>query len=65
MNPQKRINRCRLIERMDTKEKYCEELGIENISTFHGELISKAGVRTDDQHYAMPCHTDIYAMARI
>lgn len=65
MNTKRRINECRLIEKMDTKERYCEELGIENVSTFRGKLISKMEVTIDDPHNDRPCHTDTYAMDRI
>jgi len=43
MNLEKRIKLCRLIEKMDKKEEYSNKLGIQNVSTFHGELISKRG----------------------
>lgn len=65
MNPEKRIKLCRLIEKLDTKEEYSNRLGIQNVSTFHGELISKVEVRMDDYYYDSTGHTDIYAMGRI
>jgi hypothetical protein len=65
MNPEKRIMICRLIEKVDAKGEYSKKLGIENVSTFHGKMISKVEVKIDDLRYDNFCYTGIYTMAGI
>lgn len=40
MTIKERIRRCLLIEKMQKYESYCKELGLENISKFHGNIIT-------------------------
>ena len=39
MSVQERVRMCRLIEQMDEKRALSKRLGLENKSTFHGNLL--------------------------
>ena len=38
---EQRIRISILIEKMNENKKYCERLGLENVSRFHGERVQK------------------------
>ncbi len=46
MEPAKRIRISILIEKMKRQKEYCEMLGLEERSSFHGEEIKKHSYRT-------------------
>lgn len=41
MHIQERLKICQLIDQMENKKELCKRLGLENKSTFHGNLIEE------------------------
>ena len=40
METKQRVQICRLLEKMQTQEKYSKRLGLEDVSTVHGKRIN-------------------------